>query len=112
MRFDLEPLRAALLERVEEPSAEYIWPRAERIVEDTIDTAWAAELLEQCERALEEARADFLATACRCDEAADDLRLNGRESWIAKAIRHRLAFETAWDTLDDRHGVEWVEFEA
>jgi hypothetical protein len=109
VEFDLVPLRANLLERLEEPSEEYIWPRAERIVEDGIDSSWAPELLAQCEQALEKAHDEFLVSAAHCREASDDLQLNGRESWIAGAIRHHLAFETAWETLDERHGVEWHE---
>jgi len=35
--------------------------------------------------------------------AAEDLEANGAESWIAKAVRHHFAFETVWDTLDERH---------
>ena len=111
VEFDLEPLGADLLERLEEPSEEYIWPRAERIVEDAIDSSWAPELVAQCAQTLDQAHDYFLVAAAHCREASEDLEANGRESWIAGAIRHHLAYETAWNTLDERHGVEWHEFE-
>jgi len=112
VKFDLEPLRRQLLERLEEQSEDDIWERAERIVEDAIDSTWPEELAAQCEQGLEAAREDFLVAAARCEEAADELRLKGGESWIAGAIRHRLAFDTAWETLDERHGVVWHDCEA
>ncbi len=111
VEFDLGPLRTDLLERLEGPSEEYIWARAERIVEDAVDSSWAPELVAQCEQALAKAHDDFLVAAAHCLEAAEDLEAHGRESWIAGAIRHHLAHETAWNTLDERHGVEWHEFE-
>jgi hypothetical protein len=110
--FDLAPIKAELLERLEEPSDEYVWVRAETIAEDVIDSTWPEELIAQCEKGLAEARADFLIAATRCEEAVDDLRANGRESWIARAVRHRLAFDTAWNTLDERHGVQAHECDA
>ena len=67
--------------------------------------ALAPELIAQCEQALDKAHDDFLVAAAHCREA------NGRESWIAGAIRHHLAQETVWNTLDERYGVEWHEFE-
>lgn len=109
VEFEIEPLRSDLLEKLEEPFDEYIWPHAERIVEDAIDSAWLPELLAQCERAAGKAHDEFLAMASRCLEAVEDLEQNGRDSWIAGAVRHHLAFETAWATLDERHGVEHHE---
>ncbi len=109
---DLEPIRAELLTRLEEPSEEYIWPRAERIAEDAIDSIWPAELHEQCAQGLQRAHEQFLRAAAQCLDAADDLEANGRESWIARAVRHHFAFEAVWDTLDERHGVESHECQA
>jgi hypothetical protein len=106
VEFELEPIRAELLERLEEPSEEEVWARAERIAEDAIDTGWSAELIEQCERGLMQAHELFLRAAEQCLEATDDLGANGRESWVARAIRHQLAFDAVWDTLDEWHGVE------
>ena len=112
VEFDLRPLQADLLEKLEEPSEEYIWPRAERIVEDAIDSSWAPELVAQCEQALDKAHDALLVMAARCREAGEDLQANGRDSWIAGAVRHDLAVRTAWDTVDEQHGVEWHELES
>jgi hypothetical protein len=112
VEFELEPIRAELLQRLEEPSDEYIWPRAERIAAHAIGAAWSVELVEQCERGLAEAHELFLRAAGHCLEAADELGSSGAESWIARAIRHRLAFDVVWATLDERHGVEWHECQA
>lgn len=110
--FDRAPLRAHLLEQLKEPSGEYIWPRAERIVAEEIDAAWAPELIAQCERALPEATGDLPQAVEECREALDDLRQNGAGAWIFRAIRYQLAFDTAADTLDERHGVQRHECHA
>jgi hypothetical protein len=99
VEFDLTPIRAELAERLREPSEEYIWPRAERIASDAIEAVWSEELVEQCARALAEAHEEFLVAAARCLEAADELEHKGRESWIAGAVLHRVAFDAAWDVL-------------
>src|SRR5436190_6119910 len=112
VEFDLQPLRAELLERLGAPSNECIWERAERIVEHAIDVSWWPEVVAQCERGLHAAREDFLVAAAQCNDAAAELQRKGRESWIAAAIRHRLAFDAAWRTLDERHAVEWLECKA
>lgn len=122
--FDLAPIRAGLLARlmrpvgkagpVEEagqladvgPSEAYVWPREERIAEDVIDAAWSDELIEACRRGLAETHEFFLRSAACCLEADADLTAKGCESWIAGAIRHQLAFDAVWDTLDDRHRIE------
>jgi len=106
VEFELASLRAHLLERLDEPSDEYIWERAERIVADEIDATSAAELVAQCGRALSRAVDDLVQFGEGCRDALDDLQQNRAESWIFGAIRHQLAFDTAWDTLDERHGVE------
>jgi hypothetical protein len=110
--FDLEPVKKGLLGRLEKPSTEYIWARAERVAPEEIDSRCGAELVEQCERALAGARDDFLHAAQRCGEALDDLANHGGASWVAGAVRYRLAFDACWDSLDERHGVEWHELEA
>jgi hypothetical protein len=99
LRFDLAPLRAELAERLREPSEEYVWPRAERIVSDLIDSVWSQELVDQCERAVADAHEGFLVAAARCLGLADELATEGREAWIAGAMRHRLAFDATWDVL-------------
>jgi len=101
LRFDLGPVRVALAERLAEPDDEYVWPRAERIAGDLIDTHWPGELLDECERALAEAHEAFLVRAGRCREQAEALERDGCESWIAQALRHRLAFETAWNVITE-----------
>ena len=111
VEIDLELVKNELLAKLEEPSDEYIWPRAQGIAADAIDATWPAELVEQCERGLEHAHELFLRGAAACREAEDDLASRRLESWIAGAIRHRLAFDVCWDTLDDRHGVHSFESE-
>jgi len=104
VRFDLRPVRAAVVARLAEPDHEDIWPRAERLAGEAIDEEWAAELLEECERALAEAHEGFLVRAARCLEAAEKLESDGLESWIAGTIRHRLAFDASWETLTEQGG--------
>ncbi|HZO95876.1 MAG TPA: hypothetical protein VFB42_00740 [Gaiellaceae bacterium] len=113
---DLAPVEAELLERLEEPAPdpprEAVLERAERLACEAIDTTRSDELVAECARGLAGAREHFLAAARCCDEAAEELRARRGDSWIARAIRHRLAFEAVWDTVDERHGVQWHECEA
>ncbi len=99
VEFDNAPIRRELRRRLKEPSDEYIWPRAEDIAADEISTVWAHELVEQCERSLEAAGDDLAALGADVEAIEDDLTEYGRESWIAKAIRHQIAFEAAWDVI-------------
>jgi len=62
-------------------------------------------------QALAQAHGRLLRAAAQCLDAAEDLEANGAESWIAKAVRHHFAFETVWDTLDERHCVAQYECE-
>jgi hypothetical protein len=103
--FDLGPVRLALGERLAEPDEEYVWPRAERIAGELIDAHWPSELLDECERALAEAHEAFLVRAGRCRDEAEALERDGRESWIAQALRHRLAFDAAWDVITENDEV-------
>src|SRR5206468_9151 len=89
--FELVPLQEHLGERLAEPSEEYIWEHAERIVRDEIDAKYASQLVAQCGRALGEAVHDLLLVAEQCRDALDDLQQHGAESWIFGAIRHHLA---------------------
>jgi len=102
VEFELAPLKAHLRERLAEPSEEYIWERAERVVRDEIDASWRLEVRAQCGRALAKAVDDGLQVAEHCRDALEDLRQNGGESWIYGAIRHHLAFETAWEVLNEQ----------
>jgi hypothetical protein len=107
VELDLETVKADLLEKLEEPSDEYIWIRAERIAGDSIDTLWGPTLLEQCASGLAGARDVFLAMADRCSMAAEELQQQGLESWVVRAVRHELGVSACFDTLDERHGVTW-----
>jgi len=109
VEFDRAPLRAHLFEQLKEPSGEYIWPRAERIVADEIDAVCAPELVAQCERALPEATGDLPEAVEDCRAALDDLRQNGAGAWIFRAIRYQVAFDTAADTLNERRAVRQHE---
>lgn len=104
---DLAPVRAAVVRRLDVPSEELVCERAERIAAEELDAQVSDELVRQCERALGEAHDSFLLTAARCLDAADDLRRHGPASWIALAVRHRLAFDAAWDAMaESGHVVE------
>jgi len=96
---DLGPICAELEARLAEPSEEYVWPRAERLASDAIDALWSGELLEQCARGLAEAHDGFLRAAATCLEATAELERAGRESWIARAMIHRLASDASWAAL-------------
>jgi hypothetical protein len=102
VEFDLAPLQAHVRERLLEPSKEYIWERAERIVGDEIDAKYARQLVAQCGRAIGEAVHDLVQLAEQCRDALADLQQHGPESWIFGAIRHHLAFETTWEVLNER----------
>jgi hypothetical protein len=110
VELDLAPIRDAVRHGLAGPSEEFVCERAERIAAGAIETLSADELLEQCERGLGEAHESFLITAERCREAAEDLARNGSEAWIARAIRHRLAFDAAWDAMTETGHVVEMEW--
>lgn len=99
--FDLDPIRAELRERLAEPSDEVIWERAERIATESVGDYWSGELEEQCARALGDVHEEFLVNAVRCLEAGEMLEAEGRESWVAGAVIHQLAFDAVWDVLTE-----------
>jgi hypothetical protein len=74
---------------------------AERVAGDVVCDAWG-EIAFECDQALANVRELYLVQAARVLEAQDDLRQNGSESWIARAVIHREAFGIAWDVLEDR----------
>jgi hypothetical protein len=107
---DLAPIRAAVVAGLAEPSAEFIGARAEAIAEAAVVEKWAEELVDHCRSGLAQAHESFLLTASRCLEAAEDLEHHGAESWIARAVRHRLAFDAAWDALAQSEHVTEIEW--
>jgi hypothetical protein len=74
---------------------------AERVAGALVCDAWG-EIAFECDQALADVRELYLVQAARVLEAQDDLRQNGSESWIARAVIHREAFGIAWDVLEDR----------
>jgi len=107
VEFDNAPIRREVRRRLKEPSEEFIWPRAEDIAIDEISSAWPVELVEQCERSLEAAGDELAALGADVMAIGDDLTEYGRESWIAKAIRHQIAFDAAWHVITSG-GIEMV----
>ena len=101
-----EPLREGL--RV--PDDEYIWPRAERIAGKALHDIFGERIEEQCRLGLQHAHEIALAQATSCIEAKADLEAHGVDSWIAGAVLHALAFETAWDVFgtNPEFGVESI----
>lgn len=101
-----EPLRQGL--RV--PDDEYIWPRAERIAGKALRDILGEQIEEQCRLGLEHAHETALAQAASCVDARADLDAHGADSWIAGAVLHVLAFETAWDVFgaNPEFGVESI----
>jgi hypothetical protein len=73
----------------------------ESLAGDVVCNAWG-EIAFECDQALADVRELYLVQAARVLEAQDDLRQNGSESWIARAVIHREAFAIAWDVLEDR----------
>src|SRR3954468_19328925 len=107
---DLAPIRAAVAERLAEPSAAFVCERAGTIADAAIAERCAEELVVECRRGLAEAHESFLLTASRCLEAADDLERGAGDSWTVLAARHRLAGDAAWDAMATSEHVESIEW--
>lgn len=92
------------------PDDEYIWPRAERIAGKALHDIFGERIEEQCRLGLQHAHEIALAQATSCIEAKADLEAHGVDSWIAGAVLHALAFETAWDVFgtNPEFGVESI----
>lgn len=74
---------------------------ADEIATEEVDGLWFDEgLADAYGRALAEVHEQYLADAMRVRETIAALDEDGRESWIAGAIGHRLAFDVAWQAQD------------
>jgi len=101
LSFDRDRLRKAVGERFSPGTHWNELIEAERVAGDVVCDAWG-EIAFECDRALADVRELYLVQAARVLEAQDDLRQNGSESWIARAVIHREAFSVAWDVLEER----------
>jgi hypothetical protein len=73
----------------------------EEIAGAIFDGRWSAdELIETYTRALQQVRADYMRHAELISTVLGDLQAEGRGSWIARALRHRFAFDVTWEALD------------
>ena len=73
---------------------------AETLAMAALEPLWESEIAVQCEAALAGAHVLGLEQAQYVLEARDDLGEHLRDSWIARAVMHDLAFRLAWDVLD------------
>jgi len=101
LSFDRDRLRKDVGERFSPGAHRDDLLEAERVAGDVVCDAWG-EIAFECDQALADVRELYLVQAVRVLEAQDDLRENGSESWIARAVIHREAFAIACDVLDDR----------
>jgi hypothetical protein len=73
----------------------------ENIAGDVVDAHWSAgELEDAVTCALEKVRLEYMEHASVVSAVIDDLARAGRSSWIAGALRHRIAFDVTWEALD------------
>jgi hypothetical protein len=73
----------------------------QEIARDAVDAHWTADELEDVvTRALETVRLEYMEHASVVSAVIDDLARSGRSSWIAQALRHRIAFDVTWEALD------------
>lgn len=72
---------------------------AERVAGEVVAEDWGV-IAHDCETALGDVHDEYLAQAASVLEATEDLRRNGADSWIAKAVMHQKAFHIAWDVLE------------
>jgi hypothetical protein len=101
LSFDRGRLRKEVAERFSPGTHWNELIEAERVAGDVVCDSWG-EIAFECDQALADVRELYLVQAARVLEARDDLRENGSESWIARAVIHREAFAIAWDVLEDR----------
>lgn len=74
---------------------------AERVAGEVVADPWG-DLAGACDHALAEVHELYLAQAVQVLEAKEDLRQNGAESWIARAVNYQRSFNLAWDVLDEK----------
>jgi hypothetical protein len=73
---------------------------AEELATHAVDDIWCAEdLADAYARALTDIREQYLADAVRVQEVAASLEADGRDSWVASALRYHFAFDVAWKAL-------------
>jgi hypothetical protein len=100
VQVDIPGIRARLADELRTSDGNNSLIEAERLARAAIDPHWDA-LAPSCELALADVHERYLAAAAQVLEAGEDLRTRGPTSWIAGAVLHRVAFDLAWQALDD-----------
>src|SRR3989442_11083865 len=100
VKLDIAPLVERVAARLRESDHWNPMIAADEIATDEVGSLWYDEnLADAYGRALAEVHEQYLADAMRVRETIEALDEDGRESWIAHAIGHRLAFDVAWEAM-------------
>lgn len=101
VRFPVEQLAAKVADVLRNGDDPGSLIDGEELAEREVDELWYEEDLGAAYgRALAEVHQEYIARAARVLDIADDLVTEGRESWIAKALRHQFAFDASWEAQD------------
>jgi hypothetical protein len=101
VRFPVERLAVQIAEELRDSDHWHPLIHGEELAGRAVDELWHEEGLGSAyERALAEVHEEYVTRAARVLEVADDLLKAGRESWIARALRHQFAFDTSWEAQD------------
>lgn len=98
---DEERLRTAVSARFVPGAHWHDLMEAERVAGEVVADEWG-DVAAACDQALAEVHELYLGQAASVLEAKEDLRENGADSWIARAVRYQRAFNLAWDVLDEK----------
>ena len=100
LRIAVEPLAARVADRLDADHRQAM-TRGEEIAAEEVDELWdEAQLAHAYARALAKVGETYLRHVALIDEVAGDLEREGRDSWIAQALRHRFACDATWEALD------------
>jgi hypothetical protein len=101
VRFPVERLAAQIADELRDGDHSHPLMHGEELAGRAVDELWHEEGLGSAyERALAEVHEEYVARAARVLDVADDLVTAGRESWIARALRHQFAFDASWEAQD------------
>lgn len=95
---DLAAVRAALQERLARGRQDIV--RGEELAQALLAEAWDA-LEPAVAAALDAVEEEYAAAPARLAEARAELLAGGRQSWVARALCARIAFDLAYDALGD-----------
>jgi hypothetical protein len=101
VRFPVERLAAQIADQLRDSAHRHPLIHGEELAGKAVDELWHEEDLGRAyARALAEVHEEYVTRAARVLEVADDLVTAGRESWIARALRHQFAFAASWEAQD------------